>query len=720
MSPPRLAPLLLLLVLLLRTAAAAAAGMMLPGCPASCGNVSIPYPFGIGRGCSRDGFEVTCDGARTALAGTDVEVLSFSLQEAAARVRLPVGWECYNQSGVEDNYSADHNFTRKGVYRLSNSRNLFVVIGCNSLVWFQINLNSDNRSAPYAYDHYTGCLSYCSDEKSVVDGSCAGVGCCQVAIPADVTDYSVYFSGYSHSSDLLVFSPCSYAFAVDKGSFRFSPSDLTMARNSSVPVWLDWAVRDSTCAEAKQDPASYSCRSGNSQCYDSVNGPGYFCNCSLGYQGNPYLVDGCTDIDECLLSDEYPCHGVCINKPGSYDCRCPRGQHGSPRVEPCSPKLSLAAKLAIGTSISTFCIAVFVAVFLITRQLREEYVLIKKNGGLILYEQMLSRNVDTIKVFTKEDIERITENYRLELGRGGHGRVYKGHLNNNTAVAVKKSIVNGENIDNGIDPKEEFVNEMIIMSQINHRNIVRLLGCCIELDVPVLVYEFVSNGTLADYLHNSSSLISLDIRLRLAVESADAIAYLHSYANPPILHGDVKSANILLDDTYTAKVSDFGTSKLFSVNVTQLIADCVQGTRGYLDPEILLSQRITEKSDVYSFGVVLLELITRKKAIYINGSGESTSLAQIFTSAMSSNRLRDMVDDEIAKEEDMNYLEDVAQLAVQCLRPTRAERPKMKEVADRLKKCRESWQLELQQRRRQFREGSVAADNSGEAVLLHH
>jgi serine/threonine protein kinase len=144
----------------------------------------------------------------------------------------------------------------------------------------------------------------------------------------------------------------------------------------------------------------------------------------------------------------------------------------------------------------------------------------------------------------------------------------------------------------------------------------------------MLVYEFVSNGTLYHYIHGKdlNADITFDTtRLRIAAESAEALAYMHSSASPPILHGDVKTANILLDGKLTAKVSDFGTSKLAPTDEAEM-ATLVQGTCGYLDPEYLITCQLTDTSDVYSFGVVLLELLTRKKALYFEGPDENRSL----------------------------------------------------------------------------------------------
>uniref|UniRef100_A0A2N9FEH8 Protein kinase domain-containing protein n=1 Tax=Fagus sylvatica TaxID=28930 RepID=A0A2N9FEH8_FAGSY len=309
-------------------------------------------------------------------------------------------------------------------------------------------------------------------------------------------------------------------------------------------------------------------------------------------------------------------------------------------------------------------------------RLKEKFF--KQNGGLFL-EQQLSRqeaSTKTTKIFV-EELKKATNNFDVSriIGQGGFG-VYKGFLLNNRIVAIKKS----KTIDQG--QIEQFINEVVVLTQINHRNVVELLGCCLETQVPLLVYEFVTNGTLFKHIHHKSNTSPLpwEIRLRIAIQTADALSYLHSEASTPIIHRDVKSTNILLDDNYNAKVSDFGASRLVPLDQTQ-VATMVQGTLGYLDPEYLLTSQLTEKSDVYSFGVVLVELLTGELVLSFDRSEEERSIAMYFLSSLKEERLFEVIDDHIVEEGNKEQLKQVAELAKACLEVKGEERPTMKEVA---------------------------------------
>ena len=261
--------------------------------------------------------------------------------------------------------------------------------------------------------------------------------------------------------------------------------------------------------------------------------------------------------------------------------------------------------------------------------------------------------------------------------------MYRGVLSDNRVVAIKKSKIADQS------QIEQFINEVIILTQIKHRNVVQLFGCCLETEVPLLVYEFITNGTLYEHIHDKdqSSLLSWGKRLKITTDSAGALAYLHSATSVPIIHRDVKTMNILLDDNYTAKVSDFGASRLVPLDQTQLNT-LVQGTLGYLDPEYMQTSQLTEKSDIYSFGVVMAELLTGKKALSFDRPESDRNLAICFVTAIKEDRLVQILEEHIVNEGNIEQLKEVANLAKRCLRLRGDDMPSMKEVATELKRLR--------------------------------
>lgn len=313
----------------------------------------------------------------------------------------------------------------------------------------------------------------------------------------------------------------------------------------------------------------------------------------------------------------------------------------------------------------------------------------KRNGGVLLKQQNETDSglVNKTILFTSRELEKATDQFSENriLGRGGQGTVYKGMLTDGRIVAIKKSkIVDESQI-------EQFINEVVVLSQVNHRNVVKLLGCCLETEVPLLVSEFIPNGTLYDLIQDETGEfpISLNMRIQIATEVAGAVSYLHSATSIPIYHRDIKTTNILLDEKYRAKVSDFGTSRFVSIDQTH-VTTLVRGTIGYLDPEYYQSSQFTEKSDVYSFGVVLLELLTRERPTSLTRFGENRILAAYFMLAMKEGRVMSILDATVITEGSRDVLLAIADLAMQCLSENGRDRPTMKEVSIELEGIRMS------------------------------
>ncbi|CAL5420041.1 unnamed protein product [Camellia sinensis] len=242
---------------------------------------------------------------------------------------------------------------------------------------------------------------------------------------------------------------------------------------------------------------------------------------------------------------------------------------------------------------------------------------LKKNPSLKIKESSKDGGSNHIaaQTFTFRELAAATRNFRGDclLGEGGFGRVYKGRLeSSNQIVAIKQ-------LDrNGLQGNREFLVEVLMLSLLHHSNLVNLIGYCADGDQRLLVYEYMPLGSLEDHLHDlppGKQQLDWNTRMKIAAGAAKGLEYLHDKASPPVIYRDLKCSNILLDEDYHAKLSDFGLAKLGPVGDNTHVSTRVMGTYGYCAPEYAMTGQLTLKSDVYSFGVVLLEIITGRKAI---------------------------------------------------------------------------------------------------------
>lgn len=687
-----------------------------PDCPAICAGVSVPYPFGIGEGCYLLGFNLTCDRAlgRERLliggAGGTLEVVDISLANSTVRVMDTAGavnltgsgngtgLAMLASSGKWGGLGAD---AFAGPFVVSGTRNRFVVTGCNQ----QATLLGEGGNV------IVGCSAFCPVTDMFLStispeevAACAGVGCCETPIPIGRPSYSVQLAGLDLNQEMDQQLPIAVRIA-ETGWFQGKSAALLnkslpdSSSTTAIPVVLEWVVDSKRPLQPQdvatgcpQDAATSVCRSSLSTCLNVTNNyrTGYVCKCKRGYQGNPYLTDGCQDVDECALPDMFMCSGVCTNTLGAYQCRCPPGSRGNPKIKDGCVKSSLALGVGIGIGSGAGLLFLVLGAIFVTRKLKQQRAkaskkkFFRQNRGHLL-QQLVWQKADIAErmIIPLVELEKATNNFdkAREIGGGGHGTVYKGIMSDLHVVAIKKSkVVVQREID-------EFINEVAILSQINHRNVVKLFGCCLETEVPLLVYEFISNGTLYDHLHLEETEVSLPWaeRLRIATETARAFAYLHSAVSIPIVHRDIKSQNILLDGTLIAKVSDFGASRCIPIDQTG-DATAIQGTFGYLDPMYYYSGQLTEKSDVYSFGVLLMELLTKKKPCSYRSS-EEKSLVAYFTALLATGDLASLLDPQVVIEGGKT-IEEVALLAAACVRMEGGHRPTMRQVEMTLENLR--------------------------------
>ncbi|XP_074371973.1 G-type lectin S-receptor-like serine/threonine-protein kinase At1g34300 [Apium graveolens] len=285
--------------------------------------------------------------------------------------------------------------------------------------------------------------------------------------------------------------------------------------------------------------------------------------------------------------------------------------------------------------------------------------------------------------FSYKDLQRAAKGFKDKLGEGGFGAVYKGVLANRTVVAVKQL----EGIEQG---EKQFRMEVATISSTHHLNLVRLIGFCSEGRHRLLVFEFMKNGSLDHFLFategQSSKLLSWENRFNIALGTAKGITYLHEECRDCIVHCDIKPENILLDENYNAKVSDFGLAKLVNPKDHRYrTLTSVRGTRGYLAPEWLANLPITSKSDIYSFGMVLLEIVSGRRNFYVSSETNQKKFSLWAYDEFENGNIETIVDKRLLGHEvDMEQVRRVIQISFWCIQEQPSQRPMMGKVVQML------------------------------------
>ncbi|XP_024923455.2 serine/threonine-protein kinase-like protein ACR4 isoform X2 [Ziziphus jujuba] len=325
---------------------------------------------------------------------------------------------------------------------------------------------------------------------------------------------------------------------------------------------------------------------------------------------------------------------------------------------------------------------------------------IKNNGNGSPFQKdngKIRPDLDELKIrraqmFNYEELERATNGFKEEslVGKGSFSDVFRGTLKDGTVVAVKRARMS-RNMQNS----KEFHTELDLLSRLNHAHLLNLLGYCEEGGERLLVYEFMAHGSLHQHLHGKNKALKEQLdwvrRVTIAVQAARGIEYLHGYACPPVIHRDIKSSNILIDEEHNARVADFGLSLLGPADSGCPLAEPPAGTPGYLDPEYYRLHYLTTKSDVYSFGVLLLEILSGRKAVdmqYEGGNvGEWANIVEWAVPLIKAGDITAILDPVLKPPPDLEALKRIAYVACKCVRMRGKERPSMDRVTTALERA---------------------------------
>ncbi|XP_066336156.1 probable LRR receptor-like serine/threonine-protein kinase At1g05700 isoform X2 [Miscanthus floridulus] len=313
------------------------------------------------------------------------------------------------------------------------------------------------------------------------------------------------------------------------------------------------------------------------------------------------------------------------------------------------------------------------------------------------------------RCFTYKELQKFTNNFKWFIGKGGFGLVYYGRLEDDTEVAVK---MRSESSSHGID---EFIAEVQSLTKVHHRNLVSLIGYCCEGDHLGLVYEYMSQGSLSNRLrgeNGSAKTLDWGTRVRLVLEAAQGLDYLHTGCKLPIVHRDVKSSNILLDQNLRAKIADFGLSKAYISDTQTHISVTAAGTIGYMDPQYYHTGKFTESSDVYSFGVVLLEVATSEPPL-VPHHRHGHIVERVKQEIATNGDIGLVADAQLGGAFDINSMWKLVDTAMMCTTDSAAQRPTMAAVVLQLKES-----LELEEARNMDSVGSLTTNPGSEVEVM--
>ncbi|KAG0598836.1 hypothetical protein M758_12G104300 [Ceratodon purpureus] len=340
---------------------------------------------------------------------------------------------------------------------------------------------------------------------------------------------------------------------------------------------------------------------------------------------------------------------------------------------PSQSKIDASRNLAMGLGIPLAAVVVLGLLACVVVFLR----LKKQKAAFRNLEQELARSQVQPCLYSYNDIKSATRDFHSsnKLGEGGFGIVYKGTLIDGTEIAAKKMLTSGN--------AEDFLNEVVLITGIRHRNLVRLRGCCIKDKQQILVYEYVENGNLAEALWgpNNKCILDWPTRIKICEGIARGVGYLHEDSQPRIIHRDIKANNILLDKEWRPKIADFGLARLFPDEESHLSTMHIAGTMGYMAPEYATRGQLTSKADVYSFGVLLLEVISGRKNIDFEATPDRVYLLEWAWACYEENRLFDLLDSRLPLEDvPVPELHRALMVAIFCIQPSPNRRPSMSSV----------------------------------------